>query len=63
MTETAVATVEYEKGDKVRYLPTGDTGKVATVTRSAKTGAVSLTVDLGRNDYRTMPVQDWERVE
>ena len=22
MTETAVATVEYEKGDKVRYLPT-----------------------------------------
>ena len=63
MTETAIATVEYAKGDKVRHIDTGDTGVVVKVTCSAKTGAVSLTVELARNEYRTMPLADWEAVQ
>ena len=62
MTETAVVTVEYEKGQKVRYLPTGDTGKVLQRLVNLKQGE-NLRVEMGNGDYLTMPVQDWERVE
>ena len=61
MTETAVATVEYEKGDRIRYLPTRQTGVVVKVYDVAD--GASLLVDMGAGDYLRMPVEDWERVE
>ena len=62
MTQILVASVEYAKGQRVRYLPTGQSGVVVKVYKSEKLGD-SLLVDLGPGDYLTMPVEDWERVE
>ena len=62
MTQTLVASVEYAKGQRVRYLPTGDTGKVLQRLVNPKQGQ-NLRVEMGNGDYLTMPVENWERVE
>ena len=61
MTQTLVASVEYAKGQRVRYLPTGDTGKVLQRLVNPKQGQ-NLRVEMGNGDYLTMPVEDWEVV-
>ena len=62
MTETTVQTVEYAKGQRVRYLPTGDTGKVLQRLVNPKQGE-NLRVEMDDDGYLTMPVENWERVE
>lgn len=54
--------VTFEKGQKVRYLPTGQIGTVLERYENKKQGK-NVRVVMGNDDYLTMPAENWERVE
>ena len=62
MTKTVVKTaVVFTRGDKVRYIPTGQIGVVVKVYDNAD--GVSPLVEIGPGDYLRMPLEDWEAVK